>query len=79
MVSVESMLHSLEAPSVSLPAALLVGVEPVVGHISLKEVMRCLVKTNLPLPVVDAGGCYMGTISQQVLLRKMVEEENIHG
>jgi glycine betaine/proline transport system ATP-binding protein len=79
MVSVESMLHSLEAPSVSLPAALLVGVEPVVGHISLKEVMRCLVKTNLPLPVVDAAGYYMGTISQQVLLRKMVEEENNHG
>jgi glycine betaine/proline transport system ATP-binding protein len=79
MVSIESMLHSLEATTVSLSAALLVGVEPVVGHISLKEVMRCLVKTTLPLPVVDAAGGYMGTISQQALLRKMVEEENNHG
>jgi glycine betaine/proline transport system ATP-binding protein len=79
MVSVESMLNSLEAPHVSLPAALLVGVEPVGGQISLKEVMRCLVKTTVPLPVVDAAGGFMGTISQQVLLRKMVEEENNHG
>jgi hypothetical protein len=41
--------------------------------------MRCLVKTTVPLPVVDAAGGFMGTISQQVLLRKMVEEENNHG
>jgi hypothetical protein len=46
---------------------------PVPGSLSLRALMGRVVRQPLPLPVVDAQQRYLGSVTQTVLLQKMVD------
>ena len=74
-VSLDSMLRGIESASQQLPAAFLPHIQPVAESLVLRELIGRLVKNPVPLPVVDADMRYLGAVTQTILLKKMVEEE----
>lgn len=77
-VSIDSMLRTLQTGGPSLSGALLDDVGAVPDSMSLRDLIGRIVQNPLPLPVVDAAGCYLGAVTQTILLKKMVEEESGH-
>jgi len=77
-VSIDSMLRTLQTGGLALSGALLDEVGAVPDSMSLRELIGRIVQNPLPLPVVDAAGCYLGAVTQTILLKKMVEEESGH-
>jgi glycine betaine/proline transport system ATP-binding protein len=41
----------------------------------LRELVGRIVKNPVPLPVVDADHRYLGAVTQTILLKKMVQDE----
>jgi glycine betaine/proline transport system ATP-binding protein len=41
----------------------------------LRELVGRIVKNPVPLPVVDTDNRYLGAVTQTILLKKMVEQE----
>jgi glycine betaine/proline transport system ATP-binding protein len=41
----------------------------------LRELVGRIVKNPVPLPVVDADQRYLGAVTQTILLKKMVQDE----
>ena len=77
-VSIDSMLRTLQTGGLALSGALLDEVGAVPDSMSLRDLIGRIVQNPLPLPVVDAAGCYLGAVTQTILLKKMVEEESGH-
>jgi glycine betaine/proline transport system ATP-binding protein len=78
VLSIDSMLLNLQASAPSLHGALLDGIGSVNENLSLRELIGCIVKNPVPLPVVDDSGVYLGAVTQTILLQKMVDEESVH-
>lgn len=74
VVSVESLMASMNDPNKKLRDALLPGKEAIPGNMPLNEVLRKVVEYPCPLPVVDEQGEYIGAITKTVLLRKLCKE-----
>jgi glycine betaine/proline transport system ATP-binding protein len=77
-VSIDSMLQTLAAGHSSIADAYLQDIAPVEQAMALKDLIRCIVKNPFPLPVVDAGNCYLGAVTQTILLKRMAHEESGH-
>ncbi len=77
-VSIDSMLRTMEAGHSSLSAAYLADIRPVAQSLALKELIGRIVKNPFPLPVVDDGHCYLGAVTQTLLLKRMAHEETGH-
>lgn len=73
-VSIDSMIRALEAGSNDLNAAFLPHIASVPSNMVLRELIGRLVRNPVPLPVVDANHCYLGAVTQTILLKKLVEE-----
>jgi glycine betaine/proline transport system ATP-binding protein len=73
-VSIDSMIRALEANSSGLDAAFLPHIASVPSNMVLRELIGRLVRNPVPLPVVDANQCYLGAVTQTILLKKLVEE-----
>jgi glycine betaine/proline transport system ATP-binding protein len=74
-VSIDSMYRAMEAQASHLSAAFLTHIEPVPGSMVVRELVGRIVKNPVPLPVVDADQRYLGAVTQTILLKKMVQEE----
>jgi glycine betaine/proline transport system ATP-binding protein len=74
-VSIDSMLRALEAGASQLSASFLQHIAPVPASTVLRELVGRLVKNPVPLPVVDTANHYLGAVTQAILLKKMVKEE----
>jgi glycine betaine/proline transport system ATP-binding protein len=73
-VSIDSMIRALEADASHLAAAFLQHIAPVPSTMVLRELIGRLVRNPVPLPVVDANNCYLGAVTQTILLKKLVQE-----
>lgn len=78
MVSIDSMLRALEAGAPNLDSALISDATPVPETMKVRELIGHIVRNPVPLPVVDAQQRYLGAVTQTILLKKMVTEENGH-
>jgi glycine betaine/proline transport system ATP-binding protein len=76
-VSIDSMHRAMEAQATQLSAAFLSHIVPVPGSMVLRELVGRIVKNPVPLPVVDADQRYLGAVTQTILLKKMVQDEEI--
>ena len=74
-VSLDSMLRGIESGAPQLSAVFLPHILPVAQSLVLRELISRLVMNPVPLPVVDADMRYLGSVTQTILLKKMVEEE----
>jgi glycine betaine/proline transport system ATP-binding protein len=74
-VSMDSMHRALEGQTNQLSAAFLPHITPVSAGLVLRDLVRQLIKNPVPLPVVDAQQRYLGVVTQTILLKKMVQEE----
>jgi len=63
-------LASLEGAA-DLRAARVDGVEPVQADESLNEVLHRVARLDVPAPVVDSDGRYLGSVSQRALLQTL--------
>ena len=73
-VSIDSMFRALETGSTQLADAYLPGSAAVAQSVVLRELIAPLVTSPLPLAVVDGDQRYLGSVTQTILLKKMVEE-----
>ena len=78
VVSIDSILRTLESGSLSLHHALLADVTPVTEKSSLHELIGRIVHNPAPLPVVDASGTYLGAVTQAILLKRFAADEVEH-
>lgn len=78
VLSIDSMLLNLQAGAPSIGGALLDGIGSVNENLNLRDLIGCIVKNPVPLPVVDGAGVYLGAVTQTILLQKMVDEESVH-
>lgn len=78
-VSLDSLLRTLEAGGQSLQAAYLDDMEPVADTMALRALIGRLVRNPVPLPVVDGNLRYVGAVTQTMLLKKMVDENDVVG
>jgi glycine betaine/proline transport system ATP-binding protein len=69
------MYRAMEAQASQFSAAFLAHIEPVPGSMVVRELVGRIVKNPVPLPVVDADQRYLGAVTQTILLKKMVEQE----
>jgi glycine betaine/proline transport system ATP-binding protein len=74
-VSIDSMYRAMEAQASQLSDAFLAHITPVPGSMVLRELVGRIVKNPVPLPVVDADQRYLGAVTQTILLKKMVQDE----
>jgi glycine betaine/proline transport system ATP-binding protein len=74
-VSVDSLHRALEGQTNQLSAAFLSHITPVSDATVLRNLIGQLIKNPVPLPVVDAGQRYLGVVTQTILLKKLVQEE----
>ncbi len=74
-VSIDSMYRAMEAQASALSAAFLAHITPVPASTVLRELVGRIVKNPVPLPVVDADNRYLGAVTQTILLKKMVQDE----
>ena len=72
-VSLDTLLRGIESGASSLEGLYLDDMEPVPAALSLSALIGRIVRHPLPLPVVDAQQCYLGAVTQTVLLQKMVD------
>lgn len=75
-VSLDTLLRGLESGTSRLESVFIDGMDAVPASLSLRELTRRIVRQPLPLPVVDASGCYLGAVTQTILLKKMMETES---
>ncbi|MDP5008324.1 MAG: glycine betaine/L-proline ABC transporter ATP-binding protein, partial [Glaciimonas sp.] len=54
------------------------GVETIGHRTTLDAVMDKLIVSTMPLPVVDADGCYCGAISQAMVLQAISKSRGSH-
>ena len=78
-VSIDSLLRALESGTGGLQGALLDDMAPVSGAMALPKLIGRLVRNPVPLPVVDDAGLYVGAVTQTILLRKMVDDNELAG
>jgi glycine betaine/proline transport system ATP-binding protein len=76
-VSIDSMYRAMEAQASQLSEAFLPHIAPVPGSMALRELVGRIVKNPVPLPVVDGDKRYLGVVTQTILLKKMVQDEEI--
>ena len=74
-VSIDSMYRAMEALATQLSGAFLSHITPVPATTVLRELVGRIVKNPVPLPVVDADNRYLGAVTQTILLKKMVQDE----
>ena len=74
-VSIDSMHRALEVQPIQLSAAFLAHIAPVPGTLVLRELVGRIVKNPVPLPVIDTDHRYLGAVTQTILLKKMVQDE----
>ena len=74
-VSIDSMYRAMEAQASALSGAFLSHITPVPASTVLRELVGRIVQNPVPLPVVDADMRYLGAVTQTILLKKMVEQE----
>jgi glycine betaine/proline transport system ATP-binding protein len=77
-VSIDSMLRGLQAPELSLQLALLDDIVAVPQDLKVRELIARIVRNPVPLPVVDAAERYLGSVTQTIVLKKLVEEDAGH-
>jgi glycine betaine/proline transport system ATP-binding protein len=70
-VSVESLVRCCEAGTRSLRDALLPDVGAVPADLPMDDLIRLVVASPCPLPVVDENGRYLGAVTKTVLLSKL--------
>ena len=75
-VSLDTLLRGLESGASRLENAFTDGMEAVPASLNLRELIARIVRQPLPLPVVDTSGCYLGAVTQTILLKKMMESES---
>ena len=76
-VSIDSMYRALESQASQLSEAFLTHITPVPGSMVLRELVGRIVRNPVPLPVVDVDQRYLGAVTQTILLKKMVQDEEI--
>jgi glycine betaine/proline transport system ATP-binding protein len=74
-VSIDSMYRAMETGASQLSGAFLSHIAPVPASTVLRELVGRIVKNPVPLPVVDADNRYLGAVTQTILLKKMVQDE----
>ena len=74
-VSIDSMYRAMEAQASQLSGAFLSHITPVPAATVLRELVGRIVKNPVPLPVVDTDNRYLGAVTQTILLKKMVQDE----
>jgi glycine betaine/proline transport system ATP-binding protein len=75
-VSLDTLLRGLESGASRLESAFTDGMDAVPSSLSLRELIGRIVRQPLPLPVIDASGRYLGSVTQTILLKKMMESES---
>lgn len=78
-VSLDSLLRSLESGAQELRAAYLDDLQAVPDTLALPALIGRLVRNPVPLPVVDSTQHYVGAVTQTMLLKKMVDENEESG
>ncbi len=74
-VSVESLVRCCEAGTFSLRDALLPDIGAVPAALPIDDLIRLVVASPCPLPVVDAEGRYVGAVTKTILLSKLCKGE----
>ena len=69
------MYRAMEAQASALSGAFLSHITPVPAATVLCELVGRIVQNPVPLPVVDTDNRYLGAVTQTILLKKMVEQE----
>ena len=77
-VSIDSLLRSLESGATHLAAAFLQHITAVADSLVLRELIGRLVRHPVPLPVVDAEQRYLGAVTQTIVLKKLVNDVEVH-
>ena len=77
-VSIDSLLRSLESGATHLAAAFLQHITAVADSLVLRELIGRLVRHPVPLPVVDAQQRYLGAVTQTIVLKKLVNDVEVH-
>lgn len=78
-MSLDTLLRGLETGATCFDALYLEGVDAVSAALSLHALVGRIVQQPVPLPVVDAHQCYIGAVTQTMLLQKMVELDTEEG
>lgn len=78
-VSLDSLLRSLESGAQELRSAYLDDLQAVPDTLALPALISRLVRNPVPLPVVDSTQHYVGAVTQTMLLKKMVDENEESG
>lgn len=78
-VSIDSLLRALESGTPDLQSAYLQDLQPVADNLTLPALIGRLVRNPVPLPVVDATQRFVGAVTQTMLLKKMVDENDESG
>jgi glycine betaine/proline transport system ATP-binding protein len=71
------MYLAMESQASQLSEAFLAHITPVPGSMVLRELVGRIVKNPVPLPVIDVDQRYLGAVTQTILLKKMVQDEEI--
>jgi glycine betaine/proline transport system ATP-binding protein len=69
------MHRALEAQPPQLASAFLPHISAVRDNLVLRDLVGRLIRNPVPLPVVDEQQRYLGVVTQTILLKKMVQEE----
>ncbi|MCX8517737.1 MAG: betaine/proline/choline family ABC transporter ATP-binding protein, partial [Rhodoferax sp.] len=77
-VSIDSLLRCLESGATHLAAAFLQHITAVADSLVLRELIGRLVRHPVPLPVVDAEQRYLGAVTQTIVLKKLVNDVEVH-
>ncbi|MCX8520007.1 MAG: glycine betaine/L-proline ABC transporter ATP-binding protein ProV [Rhodoferax sp.] len=77
-VSIDSLLRALETDASHLAAAFLQHITAVADTLVLRELIGRLVRHPVPLPVVNADQRYLGSVTQTIVLKKLVNDVEVH-
>lgn len=75
-VSLDSLLQTLQRQDSGLSDAFLDYSEPVSDKLGLRELIGRIVMNPQPLPVVDDAHSFVGSVTQTMLLKKLISQES---
>jgi len=77
-VSIDSLLQTLQSGGARIQEAFRDYTVPVSEGMGLRELIGRIVMNPQPLPVIDAAQNYLGSVTQTMLLKKLIAQESSH-
>lgn len=74
-VSIDSLLQTLQTGGAGIQDAFRDYTEPVSENLGLRDLIGRIVMNPQPLPVIDADRHYLGSVTQTMLLKKLIAQE----